>query len=260
MDILSFFGLEKPDPLAWLTRIAQSLRTQTPQDYARQNFQPLQQIIPKAVGQVQQRAQQTPILPFLPGLTPKAMSTYQAPGEQQVQKMNPLLKNILGPISDVPGFVGENVRQVGRFTGLQPNALDVATLPLMMGGLKAKGSLSEASKLAATEKMSNLFHYPKELAARGYTPKQLDFISAKEARRIISENIAPTIHPSALKAWQATKQFVTKTIQEGSQQEINTVHRAIDGGFPVDVANKVGFFDYWKTPEAVLNKIGLSRG
>lgn len=88
-------------------------------------------------GKIQDRVGSTPILPFLPKITPNSMSSFQFPLEKQMQTMNPLLKSVLGPITDAPGAIGENVRQVGRFSGLKPNVMDIATTPLMfMGGVK----------------------------------------------------------------------------------------------------------------------------
>lgn len=96
------------------------------------------QHVKDTVAQVQQKAATTPVSPL--GVTPQQMMNFQAPLEQQVNTMNPLLRSALGPITQVPGFVGENVRQAGRFAGLQPNTMDVATAPLMfLGGIKNVG-------------------------------------------------------------------------------------------------------------------------
>lgn len=91
---------------------------------------------------VQERVGNTPILPFIPLITPNSMAKVEVPLEKQVEQMNPILRKALGPITQAPSFIGENIRQIGRFAGLKPNTMDIATAPLMfMGGVKPKTKL-----------------------------------------------------------------------------------------------------------------------
>lgn len=92
----------------------------------------------------------TPILPFIPQITPNRMASYKAPLEDQTQNIPQAARNAF-PITQIPEQIGSTVRQIGRFASLKPDAMDLATAPLMfMGGVKAKEIPTSALKKIST--------------------------------------------------------------------------------------------------------------
>jgi len=95
----------------------------------------------------------TPILPFIPQVTPNRMASYKAPFEDQTQNIPQSVRNAF-PITQIPEQIGSTVRQIGRFASLKPDVMDVATAPLMfMGGVKAKEiPTSTLKKISTTDR------------------------------------------------------------------------------------------------------------
>lgn len=86
------------------------------------------------VAPIQKQAQNTPIMPWIRQLTPKAMMGANVPGANlQV----PSAVSAGFPITQVPGMVQGGIRQMGRYAGLQPSPIDLAMLPLYTQALKA---------------------------------------------------------------------------------------------------------------------------
>lgn len=128
---VSNFIRQNPTPMGFIGRQFQS------------QIQSFQQTAPKIFPAIQKQAMKTPIMPFIPQVTPQKLSTFQAPLEQTTQNLMAKLPQRLQqpvsnafPITQVPSLVGEQVRQVGRVAGLQPNKMD-----LVMGGLMAVGGI-----------------------------------------------------------------------------------------------------------------------
>jgi len=85
-------------------------------------------------------------MPFIPQSKPKNLMNFKAPLERQTSDLIAILPEKLRdpvtnafPIVQVPSFVGENVRQIGRAAGLQPKPLDVASvaIPMIAGKMQA---------------------------------------------------------------------------------------------------------------------------
>ena len=118
--------------------------------------------------------------------------------------------------------------------------------------------LTSAPK-TAKERLSNLLNYPKELENLGYNARQVKFIDAKEAQRIIDIGISPLDHPSYDKmmasTFSQTKNYVKKALTSNDVPALEKVQNAVDPF--ISVKTKVNLFDYLRTPEKVLQKIGL---
>ncbi|MDP1722959.1 MAG: hypothetical protein Q8L37_07195 [Candidatus Gottesmanbacteria bacterium] len=120
-------------------------------------------------------------------------------------------------------------------------------------------ALSKVPK-TPNERLSNLLNYPQELGSRGFTARQIRFIDAKEAQRILDDGISPLDHSSYDKMVAANveeaKRYVKKAFTANDPQAIGRVQNVIDPTF-TNVQNKVNIVDYLRTPEQVLQKIGL---
>lgn len=81
-----------------------------------------------AIAPIQERAGNTPIMPFIPSLTPNVMKNAVIPGADALSKLPQAVQGGI-PAVQAPGVAQALTRQMGRFAGLTPTPLDLATLP-----------------------------------------------------------------------------------------------------------------------------------
>lgn len=117
----------------------------------RENVNELYTSLQNAFRKVKNRAENTPVVPFMKNITPRNMATFQAPLEKQTKQLPNTVKSAF-PITQTPEAVGEQVRQVGRVMTGKPTAGDVAGAVLpMAGSMKLKKVLSSADELASEQ-------------------------------------------------------------------------------------------------------------
>lgn len=106
-------------------------------------------------------------------------------------------------------------------------------------------------KLQATEQLDNLMNYSTRLRSMGYTPRQIDTIGASEGKKIIEKGIPPFMHKSFNSADNSLDKI--GAIPKEHQQELQKISRS------VDKKARVNLLDYFRTPDRVLDKIGLGK-
>lgn len=127
----------------------------------------------------------------------------------------------------------------------------------ILKGLAEEGK-AILSKLPKEARLQHIVGYANELLRAGFSKPQIDKIGAQEAAAILKKNITPSERfGSANESMKFLKDMADEVrLKKDPYQTSKTIDDAIR---TIDVKKKVNIFDYLRTPENVLNKIGLGQ-
>ncbi|MBI4036126.1 hypothetical protein HY383_04205 [Candidatus Daviesbacteria bacterium] len=154
---------------------------------------------------------------------------------------------------DVASFAGfgetpEGLRRRSNFAQKNPlptqeqiaeQALSFSPMGVTQVGAKVGAKIATAATKEA--RLSNLLNYGNDLIARGFKKAQIDKIGYKESQKIIENNMTPL-------DWIKS---------QGNYDSASAFENSLKSS--IDVKSKVNILDYFRTPEYVLNKIGLGK-
>lgn len=117
--------------------------------------------------------------------------------------------------------------------------------------------LADALGLPEIPKKSGLsvINYSNELKRRGYSPKNIAKIGFQEGKNLIEQGINQDQWLKKRASFSARAEKDSNIISKGILKEVNSAPETPG----MDVAKKVNFLDYVRTPDRVLKKIGLER-
>lgn len=202
---------------------------------------------------------------YLAAKYPQLRFDASIPYGQQVAMLKTLPPEDQARVKRINAFKNQHLQDtaMGTLNGFHANVagLDRATQALRVEGQQLLEAMPKEVRLA------HALNYSNELVKRGFTAGQVEQIGAAEGASILKNGITPlqrfgaTARITASKTAQAGEDFIqslSRDVRNANDpyQTAQTVDNAIRN---INVKQKVNIFDYLRTPEYVLQKIGLGK-
>lgn len=248
------------------------------------NFQtkPIVQPLGVPLGQAMQNIPQSFVGGWVGDIiksTGKTLEKYSTPqGRQlavqqfkQISPQNPFIKSplfedVMNASNFIPGFglVPGFTKKVGEKAFIEGLAKSEKLAPEVIQGLKTEGA-KILETLPKEMRLQHIVNYANELFKRGFSKPQIDKIGAQEGAAILKQNISPVqrfgkvVANKVASSGNESMRFLQDVADETRKikdpyQTSQTIDEAIRNA---SVKNKVNLLDYLRTPNRVLEKIGL---